>query len=163
MFKKIVDKFVSLFPKKLQKLYYSNEEVIMYLFFGALTTIVSFVTAGLSKRLFESAELGKDMVSIMSTAVSWVCSVTVAYITNRLWVFSSKAKGAKEIAAEAVSFYGGRGFTFVAEIAMMWLGYSRIGLNYWVTKITANVIVLILNYVISKLFVFRKKKGETSE
>jgi putative flippase GtrA len=160
MFKKIINKFVSLFPQKLQDIYYKNEEVIMYLFFGVLTTAVSFVSAGVSKLIMESYGFSKDAVSILSTAISWVCAVTFAYITNRIWVFSSQAKTKKELVAEALSFYGGRGFTFVAEIVMMYLGYSLMGFNYWITKIAANVIVLILNYVISKIFVFRKKNNE---
>ena len=56
-----------------------------------------------------------------------------------------------------VSFYGGRVFTLLVEMVMMELGYSVMGINYWVTKIVANIVVLILNYVISKLFVFKKK------
>ncbi|MGN0621694.1 MAG: GtrA family protein [Porcipelethomonas sp.] len=160
MFKKIIHKIVSVFPQKLQDIYYKYEEVLMYLFFGVLTTVVSFVTAGLSKSVFETAGFGKDFVSLASTTVSWVCAVTFAYVTNRIWVFSSKAKGAKALLAEAASFYGGRISTLLVEQAIMWLGFSLMGINYWVTKIFANVIVLILNYVISKIFVFRKKENK---
>ncbi|MCD7773211.1 MAG: GtrA family protein, partial [Ruminococcus sp.] len=95
-------------------------------------------------------------VSTASTVFSWICAVTFAYFKNRLWVFNSKAKGAGEITKEAASFYGGRVFTLVVETLMMWLGYSLLQINYWITKIIANVVVLILNYVISKLFVFKK-------
>ena len=66
-------------------------------------------------------------------------------------------EGKKAIISEAASFYGGRIFTLLVEMFMMWLGYSLLSFNYWVTKIVANVVVLILNYVISKLVVFRKK------
>lgn len=140
--------------------YKKNKEVLMYLFFGVLTTAVSFVTAGIAKTLLESAGCGKGVVSTVSTVISWICAVTFAYVTNRIWVFSSQAKGAKAITAEAASFYGGRIFTLLVEMFMMWLGYKVIGMGYWVTKIIANVVVLILNYVISKLLVFRKKKEE---
>ncbi len=157
---KLIRAIVNIFPKPIRDLYYKYEEKWLYLFFGVLTTAVSFITAGIAKSLLESAGMGKGAVSILSTAISWVFAVTFAYVTNRLWVFESKAKGAKEITAEAASFYGGRVFTFFTEMAMMWLGYSRLHINYWVTKVAANVIVLILNYVISKLFVFRNK-GET--
>ena len=107
--------------------YVKNKEMLLYLFFGVLTTAVSFVTAGISKVLLEQAGIGRGGVSTTSTVISWICAVTFAYITNRIWVF------------------------------MMWLGYSLLSFNYWVTKIVANVVVLILNYVISKLVVFRKK------
>ena len=135
-------------------------EMISYLFFGVMTTAVSFVTAGISKHLLESAGLGKAPVSTISTAISWICAVTFAYVTNRIWVFDSNAKGKKGIFAEMVSFYGGRLFTLFVEMGIMWLGYDLMDINYWVTKIFANVVVLILNYVISKLFVFKKKADQ---
>ena len=156
---KLIRAIVNIFPKPIRDLYYKYEEKWLYLFFGVLTTAVSFITAGISKNLLESAGMGTGAVSTLSTVISWICAVTFAYVTNRLWVFDSKASGAKEITAEAASFYGGRVFTLLVEAAMMWLGYSLIGINCWITKIAANVIVLILNYVISKIFVFRNKNG----
>lgn len=140
-----------------------NKETITYLIFGVLTTAVSFLTAGAAKFLLERASCTDTVVSTVSTVISWICAVTFAYVTNRLWVFNSRASGFKEIALEAASFYGGRISTLLVETFMMWLGYSVIGINYWITKITANVVVLILNYIISKFFIFRKKKEESDE
>ena len=160
---KLIRAIVNIFPKPIRDLYYKYEEKWLYLFFGVLTTAVSFITAGIAKELLESAGMGKSAVSALSTAISWICAVTFAYVTNRLWVFESKAKGAKELTAEAAAFYGGRAFTLLTEIAMMWLGYSLIGINYWVTKVIANVVILILNYVISKLFVFRSSNKAPAE
>ncbi|MBQ8120433.1 MAG: GtrA family protein [Ruminococcus sp.] len=154
----IFDKLVHLkIFRWFEPFFQKNREMLMYLFFGVMTTAVSFVTAGIAKYLCENAGLGKSAVSNISTVVSWICAVTFAYVTNRIWVFDSKVKGKKGILTEMVSFYGGRVFTLLVEMGMMWLGYSVMGINYWVTKIVANVVVLILNYVISKLFVFKKK------
>ena len=158
MFKKLMRSLMKIFPKPLQELYLKYEEALLYLFFGALTTAVSFVTAGLSKYALERLSMGEDTVSVVSTVVSWVCAVTFAYVTNRLWVFDSDASGSKGLLREAVSFYGGRVFTLIVETVMMWLGYSLMGINYWVSKIAASIVVLILNYVISKLFVFKNNK-----
>lgn len=158
MFKKIARTCIGIFPEKIQKLYYKYEEVLMYLFFGVLTTAVSFVSAGFSKVSLEALSFGANPVSVVSTVFSWICAVTFAYITNRLWVFDSQASGKKDLLSEAASFYGGRVFTLIVETVMMWIGYSLIGINYWITKISANVIVLILNYVISKIFVFKDKE-----
>ena len=159
-----MDKFikwcVSILPKPLQKIYYKYEEKWLYLIFGVLTTVVSFVTAGISKNLFEAAGCGKAFVAGSSTVVSWICAVTFAYVTNRLWVFESHAKGAKEITLEAASFYGGRLATLGVEAVMMTVGNGWLNVNYWVMKIIANVIVLILTYVISKIFVFRNKDAK---
>lgn len=155
----IFDKLVHLkIFRWFEPFFQKNREVLMYLFFGVMTTLVSFVTAGIAKYLCENAGLGKSAVSNISTVVSWICAVTFAYVTNRIWVFDSKANGKKGIFAEMVSFYGGRLFTLFVEMGIMWLGYDLLDINYWVTKIFANVVVLILNYVISKLFVFKKKK-----
>ena len=157
----IFDKLVHLkIFRWFEPFFQKNREVLMYLFFGVMTTAVSFVTAGITKYLCESAGLGKSAVSNISTVVSWICAVTFAYVTNRIWVFDSKAKGKKSIFAEMVSFYGGRLFTLFVEMGIMWLGYDLLDINYWVTKIFANVVVLILNYVISKLFVFKKKADQ---
>ncbi|MBQ9868533.1 MAG: GtrA family protein [Ruminococcus sp.] len=154
----IFDKLVHLkIFRWFEPFFQKNREMLMYLFFGVMTTVVSFVTAGISKHLLESAGLGKAPVSTISTAISWICAVTFAYVTNRIWVFDSRVKGKKGILTEMVSFYGGRVFTLLVEMVMMELGYSVMGINYWVTKIVANIVVLILNYVISKLFVFKKK------
>ena len=154
----IFDKLVHLkIFRWFEPFFQKNREMLMYLFFGVMTTAVSFVTAGIAKYLCENAGLGKSAVSNISTVVSWICAVTFAYVTNRIWVFDSKVKGKKGILTEMVSFYGGRVFTLLVEMGMMWLGYSVMGINYWVTKIVANIVVLILNYVISKLFVFKKK------
>lgn len=140
-----------------------NRETVTYLIFGVLTTAVSFATAGAAKFLLERAGCGDSVVSDVSTVISWICAVTFAYITNRIWVFNSRARGFKAIIKEAALFYGGRLSTLVIETVIMRVGYSVMGINYWITKITANVVVLILNYIISKFIIFRKKKEETDE
>ena len=138
--------------------YKKNKSVLMYLFFGVLSTAVSFITAGISKSLLEKAGASSWLVDTGSTAISWTCAVIFAYITNRTWVFHSKVRGAKNIMAEAAAFAGGRLFTLGVEMLMMWVGHTLLDFNYWVVKITANVVVMILNYVISKLMVFREVK-----
>ncbi|MBQ9898450.1 MAG: GtrA family protein [Ruminococcus sp.] len=159
---KLIRTIVKIFPKPIQKLYFDYEEKWLYLFFGVLTTAVSFITAGISKYFLEKGGCGDVTVGNVSTVISWICAVTFAYLTNRAWVFESHAKGAKEISREAASFYGGRLATLAVEWVMMTVGYGLIHVNYWVMKIIANIVVLILNYVISKIFVFRKK-DETAE
>lgn len=170
--KKIINAFVGILPKPLQKIYYKYEDKWLYLFFGVLTTVVSFISAGVAKLALEKAGAGEAVVGNISTIISWICAVTFAYLTNRVWVFESNASNTKELFAEALSFYGGRVFTLIVELVIMGLGYSIIAKHffggndsamnaaYWVTKIAANVVVLILNYIISKLLVFRKKKGD---
>lgn len=159
---KFIKACVSILPKPLQKIYYKYEEKWLYLIFGVLTTVVSFLTAGIGKYFLEQIGCVSSIVSTGSTVFSWICAVTFAYVTNRLWVFNSKAKGAKALLSEAASFYGGRVLTLIVETFMMWLGNTIIGINYWITKIAANVVVLILNYIISKILVFRNKKDDNT-
>lgn len=159
--KKLIRKIVSVFPKPIRDLYLNYEDKWLYLFFGGLTTVVSFVAAGFAKWVLEKwGGFGTDAVSDISTVFSWVCAVTFAYLTNRVWVFDSTVKGAKSLIVEGGKFYGGRVFTLAVEWVVMRLGFAWLGLNYWAVKVFANVLVLILNYVISKVFVFRNKKGE---
>lgn len=142
--------------------YKKNKEVLLYLFFGVLTTVVSFVTGILSNKMLLSYGCSEWLATQTSTVISWICAVTFAFVTNRVWVFDSDKHGARAVLAEGASFYGGRLFTLLVEMFMMWLGHTVIGIGYIVTKIIANVVVLVLNYVISKLIVF-KKKAETQE
>lgn len=159
---KLIRACVSILPKPLQELYYKYEDKWLYLFFGVLTTVVSFVAAGLSKMGLEAAGFGRGAVADISTVISWICAVTFAYVTNRLWVFDSHVSTAKELTKEAASFYSGRLFTLAVEWVIMKLGYSKLHFNYWVVKIIANIVVLILNYVISKIFVFKNKENKES-
>ena len=161
--KKLIRKIVSVFPKPIRDLYFNYEDKWLYLFFGGLTTFVSFASAGFAKWVLERwGGFDDGAISDISTVFSWVCAVTFAYLTNRVWVFDSTTKGAKNLIVEGGKFYGGRVFTLAVEWLIMRVGYAMIGLNYWVVKVLANVIVLILNYVISKVFVFRKKKEEVN-
>ena len=146
------------FLKVFEPFYKKNKEVLLYLFFGVMTTVVSFITAGIVKAVMERLGAGSGAIANISSVISWIVSVTFAYITNRIWVFESNAQGKANIAKECASFYGGRVFTLLVEMLIMFVGYSKLGFNFWLTKITANVIVIVLNYVISKLLVFRKNK-----
>ncbi len=141
----------------IRNLWNKYREPIGYLFFGVLTTAVSFLSAGWGKWVLERLGGSTDVIATVSTVFSWICAVTFAYVTNRVWVFQSTATGFAAIAKEAAAFYGGRVTTLLFETAFMWLGISLLSFDYWWTKIAANVVVLILNYVISKLVVFRKQ------
>ncbi len=159
---KFIKACVSILPKPLQKIYYKYEEKWLYLVFGVLTTAISFLTAGISKYLLETAGFSDKIVGDASTVISWICAVTFAYLTNRVWVFESHASGASELVKEAASFYGGRLLTLAVEWLMMHVGYATFKFNYWVVKIAANIVVLILNYIISKIFVFKNKESTGS-
>lgn len=139
--------------RMLEPFYQKHKEGLLYLFFGGVTTLVSFLVFW----LFEGP-LGLD--ALLANLISWVTAVAVAYITNRIWVFTAHAIGARAILLEIFSFYLSRVATFLIEEGILLVFVTWLGLHALAVKIAASVIVVLLNYVFSKIFVFRKKKGE---
>ena len=130
----------------------ANPESVSYVFFGVLTTLVDWG----SYRLFRV--VGTDYR--MATALSWAAAVLFAYVTNRRWVFESKVRGAKGIAVEMTKFFGARGVSLVMDLLCMYLGVDLLSLNDKAVKVVSSVIVVIANYIFSKLFVFRSSTGQ---
>ena len=124
-------------------------EVLLYLFFGALTF---FLSIGLYW-LF-AHPLG--LAPLIANAISWVLCVAFAYVTNRTWVFAEKAREPKGILREAASFAAGRLATLGLEELILWLGIAVLGIQDLTVKIIAQILVIIGNYVISKWIVFKK-------
>ncbi|MGN0634401.1 MAG: GtrA family protein [Oscillospiraceae bacterium] len=148
--------------KKIEPFYKKNKEMLLYLFFGFCTTLVAFVAFAAAVSVIELPEISLFGRTIntsvqVSNIISWVCGVIFAYVTNRIWVFSSKVSGAKAIAKECAAFCAGRLFTLVVENILLNLCVESFGIGEMVAKIIVSVVTIILNYVISKLIVFRKK------
>jgi len=97
------------------------------------------------------------MDPLAGNVLSWILCVAFAYVTNRIWVFRDKAEGAAGIAREAASFAAGRLATLALEEAVLWLGITILGVDDLLVKIAAQVLVIVGNYAVSKLFVFRKR------
>ena len=131
---------------KFAPFYKKHKSVLLYLLFGGLTTVVSIGTYALFLPVVSP---------LIANIISWVAAVTFAYVTNRTWVFASKEKGLA-IIQEAFAFYGGRVFTLGLEEVVLYVFITLLFFPPLTVKVFAQVIVLILNYVISKLFVFNK-------
>ncbi|HIU69206.1 MAG TPA: GtrA family protein [Candidatus Scubalenecus merdavium] len=149
----------------IKKLFLKYKELISYVFFGVLATIVSI----LSFKLFDVL-LGPDLY-LLSNVISWIITVIFAYFTNKIWVFESKSWKANVLVKEIVSFFGARVFSLVVEEAGLWLMIDQMDMGgiSWdiltfsisgnmIAKIIMQVVVVILNYVFSKLIIFKKKK-----
>ena len=135
-------------------LYEKYKDVIPYLFFGGCTTVVNVVTSGV---LAHGVKVG----TMPSTIIAWVIAVFFAYITNRRGVCHSEAKTSKEVIREIFSFLGCRITTGVVDWACMYIFTDVFKFNDIFVKISANVLVIILNYVASKLIIFRRgREGE---
>ena len=130
--------------------YKRNKSILLYLFFGGITTLISIVSFVSLYAFFKINEL-------IANIISWVCAVLFAYFTNRTWVFQSTAKGKTQI-QEMTSFCAGRLMTLGIEEIILFIFITILSFDGTVVKIGAQVAVLILNYVISKCFVFRGDK-----
>ena len=142
--KDIFDKIMSLpILRVFEGFYKKNKSVLLYLFFGALTTAVSIATFFVS--------------GTVANTISWIAAVTFAFVTNRIWVFDAKTNSKREFFTQARDFYVGRLATYFVEELILLLFVNGLELNQDIIKIIAQVVILVLNYVISRFFVFRKK------
>lgn len=135
--------------QKLKELYRKYREILLYVFFGGLTTVVSIGSFILFDGLLHIHEL-------IANVLSWIFAVGFAYATNRRWVFCSKATG-KDLWTEACGFYGGRLLTLGMEEGLLLVFVTWLGLNSTVIKLAAQFVVLVGNYILSKFLIFRKK------
>lgn len=138
--------------EKMKALLLRYRELILYVVFGGLTTLVSIASYWVIVDFLHVHYMA-------ATVLSWVISVTFAYLTNRRWVFQSRASGARAILREAVSFYACRLASGALEMGIMFVGVDLLHVNDKVVKICANVVIVITNYILSKWIVFRKKSS----
>lgn len=131
-------------------LFKKYRELILYVFFGGLTTLVNWGSYWLLSGPF-------SLPYMPATAAAQVLSILFAYVTNRLWVFQSHAHGPAGVLKEMLRFFGARGVSFFLDLGCMYVGVSLLHVNDKLMKLLANVVVVIANYVFSKLFVFRPK------
>ncbi len=148
---KIIDKFIT-------------KEILRYLIFGVLTTLVNYIaTILLSRFVFTSQESGQFT---LCNALAWAVSVLFAFFTNKLFVFESKSFAPAVFAKEFISFTAARAVSGIIEIFMpeilMRAGLDRtlFGVRGMLAKLAVSIFVIIFNYVFSKLVSFRKKKNE---
>ncbi len=130
--------------------YKKNKEALLYLFFGGVSFLLNIV-------LFACIDKLTPLGELINNIICWFFCVLFQYITNRTWVFDAKVSGFKELFKQIVSFFGGRVLTLVIEEVILLVFIVWLDFNALAVKLIAQVIVIVLNYVISKLWVFRKK------
>lgn len=145
--------------EKMKDLYLKYKEIINYLIFGVLATVVSLGVKYLL--LFTILDASNALELQVAVIISWVVACTFAYITNRLWVFESKSK---EFIKEITKFFTSRLVTLGLEMLIMFVFVTAIGLNsdIWVIvwTLVAQIVVIVGNYILSKLVVFKNKEKE---
>ena len=135
------------------------KSVILYIIFGGMTTVVDWSVSFTLYYLWGDALEATPWLIHGANVIAWVAAVAFAYVTNRIWVFESKRRGFMPIVGEIAAFAGGRVFTLLLQEVLMAVFFTWLGFNEYIVKIVAAVLVVILNYFISKIFVFRKKNG----
>lgn len=131
--------------------YNKYKEALLYLFFGGCTTLVNLISKWiLLLTIIDSNNAIQLQVAII---ISWIISVLFAYVTNRKFVFESKSSN---VFKEITSFFGSRVITLVLEMIIMYIFVTLLNFNVYVFTIISQILVIVLNYVFSKLFVFKK-------
>lgn len=159
---KLIDKFFT-------------KEIVSYVFFGVLTTIVNLAVFYLTKQLFvligwngvfntivpEDSKIvelfsgGSEYLD--ANLIAWIAGVIFAFVTNKLFVFESKSWKPSVAGKEFTGFVGARVFSLVVEMLGMFVMVTLLTWNELVAKLIVGVIVIILNYIFSKLLIFKKK------
>ena len=130
----------------------NKKEIILYLIFGVLTTLVSLVTYYLCTVTILNPNNAIEIQ--IANIISWILSVTFAFFTNRKYVFKSK----ESIKKEGIKFYISRISSLLIDVIIMFIFVTILKLNDKIIKLVNQVIIIIFNYVASKLFVFKKGK-----
>lgn len=143
--KKIIDKMVNIYKEK--------KEVINYLFFGALTTFINLVVYFVLTSFWLDASVNIELG--IANVISWVVAVIFAYITNRRYVFESSNENKIK---EVISFFMARVLTLIVDVLIMLIFVNVLGFNDKIMKIISQVIVIVSNYILSKVFVFKEER-----
>lgn len=127
-----------------------TREMISYLIFGVLTTLVNLV-------IFKLCTSVLHIYYITANVIAWILAVIFAYVTNKLFVFNSKSWALKVVVHEIISFGSARLLSLLFETGFIALCVEVLKLPKDPSKLVASVFVIIINYVASKLFIFKKK------
>ncbi len=138
-------------------IYKKYEEAVNYLFFGFLAFLVNMIAYWAAAKVL-GADNSKVFLVLVATSIAWVVAVLFAYWTNRTFVFKSKVTDKDGVWKEFVSFISARIVTGVMELVIMYVMVDLVNVNDFISKFICNVVVIISNYIFSKLWVFKKKQ-----
>ena len=136
---------------KLKNLIEKYWDVITYLFFGVLTTVVDYVVSF-------ACHYGLGISETISTVIAWAAAVIFAYLTNKSWVFHSRDWSMKTVLPEFAKFTGSRVFSGVLVTVCIAVTVEMLGWNFVVMKLATSVLNIVLNYIASKLLVFKNQR-----
>lgn len=150
----IFDKIMSLRIFRFAEPFYKkHKSILLYLLFGGLSF---FLNIGLFILLDKAG-----LYELVNNIICWVVCVLFQFWTNRIWVFDAKTESASQFAKQLLDFFAGRIFTLIIEEAILLVFIEILSFNSLVVKIIGQIVVIVLNYVISKLLVFKKKNNSS--
>ncbi len=130
------------------ELYKKYEEIINYLVFGVLTTLVSILSYAIFAQCFK-------IEYHISTILAWILSVLFAFVTNKIFVFKSNKQSLKDSLIECIKFFASRLFTLAVDLLLKTFFVEFLNINDMIATIINQFIIIVLNYILSKLIVFR--------
>lgn len=149
-------------------------ETVSYLFFGVMTTVVNFIATGVCVRLLGEGYSERILCrpfgfafrwTYAVQAIAWICSVLFAFVTNKCFVFESRSWKMPRVLRELVSFVGSRLLSFLLFEELLFGLIEKLlekplssNAAFWAAKISAGILVIVFNYVTSKLVIFKKKE-----
>ena len=136
--------------KVLKELFKKYKSFLMYGIFGVLTTIVNLV-------VYNLCYYRAGINNTISNVIAWILAVLFAYITNKLWVFDSKSWKINVLRREVTAFVSCRLATGIMDILIMYVCVDLLGWHAMLMKLASNVLVILLNYIFSKLIIFKKR------
>ena len=135
---------------------WNNTELVSYLFAGVATTVVNYVVYYIVTRPF-GALIPAELLTTVGTCIAWVLAVAFGYVVNKIFVFHTHCKSTGELVREFSSFVTMRLVSFGMELVLMFVTVDLLHMNDLAMKLLINILVIIANYVFSKLFIFKKK------
>ncbi len=134
-----------------QPFYKKHKEILLYLFFGGAAFFLNlFLFMGI---------LTLGVNELANNVICWVVCVLFQFFTNRTWVFESHVEGLDGFLKQMAGFFGGRVFTLVVEEVILGVFITWFGFDAMIVKLAAQIVVIVLNYVISKMWVFHAVGG----
>ncbi len=132
------------------KYFYKYKELITYIFFGGLTTLINIIA-------YYILGIILNLPTVFSVVAAWIIAVFFAYFTNKIYVFNSRSFKLNVLVKEMSSFLFFRLASLGVDVLIMIIFVDYLNCDKLITKIAANVVVVIMNYLASKLFIFKKK------
>lgn len=137
--------------EKLKTVFIKKKEIIFYLFFGVMTTIINFLSLWVFNVALGVNEIGAN-------TLAWIVAVTFAFITNKYFVFGSRSTNFLLVLKEVFSFYSGRFLTLILDNLFILVFVSVMNYNLFLIKCITEFVIIILNYVFGKIIFSKRSK-----